>query len=99
YIFIVAASLVIEWRSRMALALATGLVLFIGGKIDVVSRWPSNRVVAYLGRTSYSLFLIHFPVLIVVATFWLRQEWTSPVAAMAGVVFVYILSVGWARVL
>ncbi len=94
YILVVAAALVFEWRSRLALALATGLVLFIGGKVGVLSRWPPNRVVAFLGRTSYSLFLIHFPVLVLVATFWVQQEWTSSSAAMAGLVVAYIASLG-----
>ena len=63
YVLIVAIALMVDWRPRLVLALATGLVLFFGGKVGALSRWPSNRVVAFMGRTSYSLFLIHFPVL------------------------------------
>jgi len=93
YVLVVTVSLAVDWRPRLALALATGLVLFAGGKLGALSRWPSNRVVAFMGRTSYSLFLIHFPVLIIVATLWEQQEWTSPMGAVAGLVFAYGVSV------
>jgi peptidoglycan/LPS O-acetylase OafA/YrhL len=93
YVLMVAIALAVEWRPRLVLALATGLVLFFGGKIGALSRWPSNRVVAFMGRTSYSLFLIHFPVLVIVATLWEQQEWTSPLGAVAGLMFAYAVSV------
>jgi peptidoglycan/LPS O-acetylase OafA/YrhL len=93
YVLIVAIALTMEWRPRLVLALATGIILFFGGKIGVLSRWPSNRVVAFMGRTSYSLFLIHFPVLVVVATLWERQEWTTPLGAVAGLIFAYLVSI------
>jgi peptidoglycan/LPS O-acetylase OafA/YrhL len=46
-----------------------------------------------MGRTSYSLFLIHFPVLVIVATLWEQQEWTSPLGAVGGLMFAYVVSV------
>jgi peptidoglycan/LPS O-acetylase OafA/YrhL len=93
YVLIVLIAIAIEWRSRLVLALATGIVLFVGGKFGALSRWPTNRVVAFMGRTSYSLFLIHFPVLVVVATLWEREEWTTPLGAVAGLVFAYVVSI------
>jgi peptidoglycan/LPS O-acetylase OafA/YrhL len=93
YIVIVVIAIALEWRPRLVLALATGVILFFGGKVGALSRWPTNRVLAFLGRTSYSLFLIHFPVLVVVATLWERQEWTTPLGAVAGLVFAYIVSI------
>jgi peptidoglycan/LPS O-acetylase OafA/YrhL len=93
YVLVVLLSLAVEWRSKLALALGTGLVLFAGGKIGALSRWPRNRVVAFMGRISYSLFLIHFPVLVVVATLWEQEEWTAPVGAVLGLVFAYGMSV------
>jgi peptidoglycan/LPS O-acetylase OafA/YrhL len=93
YVLVILVSLAVEWRPKLALALGTGLVLFSGGKIGALSRWPRNRVVAFMGRISYSLFLIHFPVLIVVATLWEQEEWTAPLGAVAGLMFAYVVSV------
>ncbi len=96
YVLVVVASLALEWRAHLAQALATGLLLFIGGKVGALTRWPSNRIVAFMGRISYSLFLIHFPVLIVVATLWVKYNWTSPPAAVAGLIVAFLLSVATA---
>jgi peptidoglycan/LPS O-acetylase OafA/YrhL len=92
-VLVILVSLAVEWRPKLALALGTGLLLFAGGKIGALSRWPRNQVVAFMGRISYSLFLIHFPVLVVVATLWEQQEWTAPLGAVAGLVFAYLVSV------
>jgi peptidoglycan/LPS O-acetylase OafA/YrhL len=94
YVLVVGVALAVEWRPRLVLALGTGLVLFFGGKLGALGRWPTNRAVAFMGRTSYSLFLIHFPVLIIVATLWEQQEWTSPMGAVAGLMFAYVVSIG-----
>ena len=56
-------------------------------------RWPRNRFVLWLGETSYSLFLVHFPVLLLVATLWTQQGWTTPEAAVAGLALAFVLSV------
>jgi peptidoglycan/LPS O-acetylase OafA/YrhL len=93
YAVIVAIAIAMEWRPRLVLALATGIILFCGGKIGALSRWPTSRAVAFMGRTSYSLFLIHFPVLVVVATLWERQQWTTPLGAVAGLMFAYVVSI------
>jgi len=93
YVLVVGLALAVDWRPRLVLALATGLVLFFAGKAGALSRWPTNRVVAFMGRTSYSLFLIHFPVLVVVATLWEQQEWTTPLGAALGLVFAYVVSI------
>jgi peptidoglycan/LPS O-acetylase OafA/YrhL len=92
YALMVTAALVYNWRWRLATSLLTGLVLFLGGKFGLMERWPASRVVSYLGRTSYSLFLIHFPVLVLVLTLWARFDWTSPWAAMTALVVAYIAS-------
>jgi peptidoglycan/LPS O-acetylase OafA/YrhL len=95
YCLLMVAALAVEWRWRLVTGLVTALTLFIGGKAGVLSSWPTNRVLGFLGRTSYSLFLIHFPVLVVVATYWEMQGWTSsPLAATAGLVVAYVLSLG-----
>jgi peptidoglycan/LPS O-acetylase OafA/YrhL len=48
--------------------------------------------VAYLGRTSYSLFLIHYPVLIAVSSLWVRFGWSGRSSAIAGLIVVYAAS-------
>jgi peptidoglycan/LPS O-acetylase OafA/YrhL len=93
FIAMILLSLAVEWRPKLVLALGTGLVLFAAGKLGALKQWPRNRAIGFMGRISYSLFLIHFPVLVVVATLWEQEEWTAPIGAVAGLMFAYAVSV------
>ncbi len=62
---LLAASLVVEFRSRLALAVATAVLLALAHRHP----WQPGEALAErlnrLGRESYALFLLHFPVLLV----------------------------------
>jgi len=60
------AALVIDFRLRIAVALATALVLAISRRGGWLEQWPGGRIAAYFGKISYSVFLVHFPVCLVV---------------------------------
>ena len=51
-----------------------------------------HAVIDFLGRTSYSLFLIHFAVLVLVATVWVRNDWGVRFDAAGGMAVAYVLS-------
>ncbi|MDQ0084778.1 peptidoglycan/LPS O-acetylase OafA/YrhL [Variovorax boronicumulans] len=62
-----AGALAIDWRSRIATALVTALLIAIAQRRNWLSpkHWPAVALpLLRLGRMSYSLFLIHFPVLL-----------------------------------
>ena len=96
YLFMMAAALIYCWRSRLAISLAAGLVLFCAGRRGLLERWPASRVISYLGQTSYSLFLVHFPVLVVVSTAWVRFDQTSVRDARIGLAIAYVASLATA---
>lgn len=93
-----AAALVYSWRWRLVIAMVVGLVLYVAERRGWAARWPKSRAVAALGRISYSLFLLHFPVLIVVATIWLKLGWTSPDAALGGLGVAAVTSIAGAAI-
>lgn len=93
YLFVVVAAMAVGWRWRLASAVVVGLLLFGAEKSGIGNHWPKNRIIARLGRISYSLFLLHFPVLIVAATIWERLEWTSPSSAVFGLLTAFVASV------
>lgn len=86
-------ALLYEWRWRVGIAVAVGFLLFAAEKLEFGAHWPRNRVIARLGQVSYSLFLIHFPVLMAVSALWARLGWTSPAAAVAGLLAAFLLSI------
>ena len=81
-----------EWRWRLLSALVVGLLLFVVEKRGWGARWPQVRMISWLGKISFSLFLVHFPVLVLVGTLWSRFDWVSPTAGAAGLIFAYGLS-------
>jgi peptidoglycan/LPS O-acetylase OafA/YrhL len=62
----VAVALLIDFRSRIAVALIVALALGIARRSGGLQGWPGNRLLAYLGQISYSVFLVNFPVALVV---------------------------------
>lgn len=60
------AALLFEYRTRIALALVVALTLGYARSSGFLERWPKSALLAYLGRISYSVFLVHFPVCLVV---------------------------------
>lgn len=97
------AALVLEFRGRLALALVVALGLSwspaaLGATATTLRHWAQRSGLARLGQMSYSIFLIHFPVVVlvnaVVSHFWPR----ALVASLLGMVLAFLLSLaaGWA---
>lgn len=59
-------ALAVDFRLRIAVALATALLLAFARRGEWLEHWPRGRVTAYFGKISYSVFLVHFPVCLVV---------------------------------
>lgn len=80
-------ALSVDFRGRVAIAVLTALLLGFG-YVHIVRR--QVRVVHYLGGTSYALFLMHFPVYMLVAGLFHWFGWTTPGLSVLG------LGVTWA---
>jgi len=95
---VVVLALCYEFRPRLFVALLTTLLLLVGTRAEGLRGWPSNRLVTGLGRISYSLFLVHFPVCLVVNAWGSRHLSTSPHAALFGMLIAVVLSLATAAV-
>ncbi len=98
YVALTAAALAFAWRWQLATALAIAVVLFSAGKLALTQRWPRSRLIARLGLTSYSLFLVHFPVLVLVSTIWSRLGCATVTSAVVASVAAYVASLAAAEV-
>lgn len=52
----------VEWRNYNGMALGTAVAIYVAGRINRLHIWLNWSPLQYLGRVSYSLYLIHFPV-------------------------------------
>ncbi len=71
------AALVLDFRSRIAVALAVACILFFCGRAKVRFSSPALSFINGIGRISYSVFLIHFPVSLIVNAAFARYVSTD----------------------
>lgn len=73
-VFVGLAALVIEWRDRLGTALFTAVLLTVALRTNHPRNGGSNPTVTWFGRLSYSVFLVHYPVVLlvgsIVASLW-----------------------------
>ena len=86
-------SLTLDFRSRIALALAVACALILFGRV----RTPSSThglwsLAAYMGKISYSVFLVHFPVCLVVNAAFTRFAPDEASVQAAGMVYAWAAS-------
>jgi peptidoglycan/LPS O-acetylase OafA/YrhL len=99
YQFLFVAALCFEWRWRLVASMGVGWLLFFVGRSVWRNRWQQGQVMAWLGKISYSVFLIHFPILVLVSTVSLRFGLNTPVEAVMLLSLAVILSLAAATVL
>jgi peptidoglycan/LPS O-acetylase OafA/YrhL len=87
-----ALALMLAFRERVLIALAVALVLAVAARGGWLWRWPDSRFLGWLGRISYSVFLLHFPVCLVANGVFERFSDGSNLAALAASLAAVVLS-------
>jgi peptidoglycan/LPS O-acetylase OafA/YrhL len=87
------AALIVDFRLRIALALGVALLLGFGRRSGLLESWPNFRPLAFLGQISYSVFLVHFPVLLIANGLYARFELASANAALFSLALAWIASI------
>lgn len=82
-------ALELEFRSRIAVALATALALVAACRWRLKFPGQDSALVGFLGRISYSVFLVHFPVCLVVNAAFTRFMPAEPWLQGAGVLLAW----------
>lgn len=67
WVFVITVGIVIgqlffEWEIANVIAVATAILIFIAGKTERLNVWLNWGWLQYLGRISYSLYLIHYSI-------------------------------------
>ncbi len=65
-------ALALDWRTRIALALGVAVSLAWAHRSGWLFTWPRSRTLGYLGRISYGVFLLNFPVALLVNAWFTR---------------------------
>jgi len=83
-------ALVFDFRTRIAVALTVALVLALSLRKGWLYSWPRSPVLAYLGKISYSVFLLNFPVALVVNAWFTRYGSDDVWVQSAGVLVAWL---------
>jgi peptidoglycan/LPS O-acetylase OafA/YrhL len=86
-------ALTLEHRERVAFAGCVALLLWGGLRSGLLARWPDIPALAFLGRISFSVFLIHYPVAMLVNAVVTRLWGATPDTAPAALAFAWVASV------
>ena len=75
-------ALAIDYRSRIALALLVACALFLFGRARTPAQGGAWNIINALGRIAYAVFLVHFPVSLLVNALFisyvpLKPEWQA----------------------
>jgi peptidoglycan/LPS O-acetylase OafA/YrhL len=71
-VLVTLAALALDFRIRIALALGVALVLAGGARGWMPTAWAEAPAFRKLASISYSVFLVHFPVCLMVNALWTR---------------------------
>lgn len=90
---LVAAALLVEFRDRIAVAGILALVLGLSKPTSSLGSWMAFRPLAYLGRISFSIFLVHFPLLLLINAAFFHFLPQQPIASAAGMLLAIGISI------
>ena len=90
-------ALAIDFRGRIAVALATALCLVVALRSQRVRAWQGVAPVVQLGQMSYSVFLVHFAVCLLANAVASRLWPASPALNALGMVLAFGLSLAAGR--
>jgi peptidoglycan/LPS O-acetylase OafA/YrhL len=99
YVALLLLRLRMDWSLEIAAATLTGVTLYLVGRLGRLADWLSSPPLQYLGKISYSLYLIHYPISWIVVTlgFWLTGD--NSAAAIAWLCVALAASIGAAHLL
>lgn len=94
-VMVVLAALVLDFRGRIAVALLTAMYLLLAQRQPVFAQVPmaSRALIAWLGRISYAVFLVHFPVCLLANMLMARYVPPEPWLHALGMLLAWALSI------
>ena len=90
---IVITALLMDYRSRIAVALVVAMTLGMARYTGFLARWPKSPLIAWLGQISYSVFLVHFPVCLLINALFSHFTISDPMLNLIGMFIAWAASI------
>ena len=92
-VFVLAAiALFIDFRSRIGVALFVAITLGIGRYTGFIESWPKSKFLGWLGKVSYAVFLVHFPICMVINGLFDQYAPHTPAIQFFGIIIAWLSS-------
>ena len=88
-----AGALLLDFRSRIAVALIVAIVLGITRYSAAIEDWPKSKILAWLGQISYSVFLVHFSICMLINALFERFTPHTPTVQFSGMIIAWAASI------
>ena len=89
----VVTALLVDYRSRIAVALVVAMALGVARHTGFLGRWPKSPAIAWMGQISYSVFLVHFPVCLMINALFAHFASSSPLLNLSGMFIAWAASI------
>ena len=89
---LVIAALLLDYRVRLAVALTVAVALALSRHTGLIERWPQSAVIGWLGQISYSVFLVHYPICLLVSALFEHFALHSPEIQAVGMLAAWAAS-------
>ncbi|HVV98715.1 MAG TPA: acyltransferase [Planctomycetaceae bacterium] len=83
----------------LAVALCTGVAIYLTGRANRLGVWLNVPPLQYLGRISYSLYLIHYPISHLITNWGYQLTGDAPLPAVGWLILSVAASIGGAQLL
>ncbi|MBD2156186.1 acyltransferase [Leptolyngbya sp. FACHB-16] len=97
YIAIMIVPLVHHWDIRILATLITGLSIYLASLGNQLDHWLDNRWQQYLGKISYSFYLVHIPIGMSLINVGYRLSGGSSVMALIWFFLAFLVSIAAAH--
>ena len=87
----------IHWTLDLSIGSCAALAIFACGLSGNLDRWLNFRWLQSLGKISYSLYLIHYPISWIISTLGYELTGSAPVAALCWLLLGLVASIGVAH--
>ena len=94
-----AVALWLQFRNPIAVALACALMVSVGGQQGWLANWPRPGILTWLGQRSYSIFLVHYGIVIGFNATWHALFPTGVVINALGMLAATLMSIATGTVL
>jgi peptidoglycan/LPS O-acetylase OafA/YrhL len=90
---IVITAVLVDYRSRIAVALVVAMALGMASYTGFLARWPKSPAIAWLGQISYSVFLVHFPACLLINALFSHFAISDPMLNLTGMFIAWAASI------